>query len=150
MHTSATLIYTKMAIPIHMPARGECTAPVFDSMKHQELPSFFDDIEYLFDRASIHDDSAKKHHVLHYIDFGVAQTWKVLPEFQDTTSSYTNFKEAILSFYPEASGNSLYSLSDADLLIMKHQSSGITSIADLSSYHLQFIAITSWLIEQMF
>ena len=37
---------------------------------------------------------------------------------------------------------------DMDLLIGKRQQVGITSPKDLSDYHLQFIAITTWLISK--
>jgi hypothetical protein len=50
--------------------------------------------------------------------------------------------------YPNASGDFVYSIRDMDLLIGKRQCLGINSTKDLSDYHLQFIAITTWLINK--
>lgn len=136
-----------MAAVIHMPVRGERAAPMFDITKPQELPKYFDEIEYLFSRAAISDETTKKCHVLRYVNFEIERLWKAIPEFKNPTSSYADFKKAILYYYPEASDDSLYSLADINLLIDKHQRTGISSTAELSSYHLQFVAITSWLID---
>jgi hypothetical protein len=60
--------------------------------------------------------------------------------------TYENFKDVILVHYPDASGNFVYSI--MDLLIGERQHLGIDSPKDLSDYHLQFIAITTWLISK--
>ena len=145
--TSAQSSVTTIATSIYMPARGESFTPTFDSTKPQELPRFFDEIKYLISQSTISDEIDKKRHVLYYVDFEIAQTWRCLPEFANPSSFYIDFKKAILYFYHEASGDSIYSLSDLQSLFNKYQLIGITSIINLSSYHLQFIAITSWLID---
>ena len=133
---------TKMASLIYMPLRGEETAPAFNKEKPCKFPRFFDELESLFDRTSISDDVAKKCHVLQYVDFEIERLWKALPEFWNASSSYADFRRAIILFYLEA-----YSFSDLNLLIKKYQKSGIKSIADLSSYHMKFLSVTSWLID---
>ena len=125
-----------------MPLRGEETAPAFNKEKPCKFPRFFDELKYLFDRASISDDVAKKHHVLQYVDFEIKRLWKALPEFWNASSSYANFRRAIPSFYPEA-----YSFEDLNLLIEKHQKNGMKTIANLLSYHMKFLSITSCLID---
>jgi len=131
-----------------MPARGERAAPTFDQTKPRELTRFFEELEYLFDRAALADETEKKKHLLRYVDFEVEQVWKSFPEFSDVTKSYLHFKAAILVHYPDASGDYVYSLRDMDLLIGERQRVGISNTVDLSDYHLKFLAITTWLIEK--
>ena len=137
-----------MAHPIQMPARGERAAPTFDTTKPRELPRFFDDLEYLFDRAGMTENADRKKHLLRYVDVDTEQTWKTFSEYKSIDKTYSDLKEAILKYYPDACGDFLYSLRDMDLLIGERQRVGITSTNDLTAYHLQFIAITSWLIDK--
>jgi hypothetical protein len=74
--------------PFHMPAWGERVAPTFDRTKPRELISFFEELEYLFECATLDDEAKKKKHVLCYIDFDVEQLWKIFPEYIDATKSY--------------------------------------------------------------
>ena len=131
-----------------MPARGERAAPSFDNTKPRELIRFFEELEYLFTRADLKDETEKKKHVLQYVDFDIEQIWKTFPEFSDATKTYANFKAAILIHYPDASGDYVYSLRDMDLLIGERQRLGISNTVDLADYHLKFLAITSWLIQK--
>jgi hypothetical protein len=137
-----------MAHPYYMPARGEHAAPTFDRTKPRELIRFFEELEYLFTRASLEQESEKKKHVLRYVDFEVEQIWKTFPEYSDPAKTYLEFKAAILVHYPDASGDYVYSLRDMDLLIGERQRIGISNTADLADYHLKFLSITTWLIEK--
>ena len=137
-----------MSASMLMPFRGEPTAPIFDRTKPRELSRFFGDLEHLFGRAMITSASDKKQYVLHYVDFETEQAWKCLPEYSSATASYADFKDAILYFYPEASGSSIYSLRDLDILLSTTQSLGVFTASQLSEYHLQFLAITTFLIKE--
>ena len=137
-----------MALPVPMPMRNERTAPTFDTARPRELPRFFEDLEYLMERATIVTHADKKKQVVRYTDFDTEQIWKSLPEFKNAASSYDDFKKAIMVHYPEASGDFMYSLRDMDLLIGERQRIGMTTAKDLSEYHLQFMAITTWLIDK--
>jgi hypothetical protein len=139
---------TTMPNPVHMPARGERAAPTFDKSKPRELLRFFDELEYLLARAEITDHAEMKRQVLRFVDFDTEQIWKTFPEFSQPTSTYKEFKDAVLVHYPDASGEYIYSLRDMDLLIGERQRIGINSTQDLADYHLQFLAITSWLIDK--
>jgi hypothetical protein len=134
--------------PIPMPLRNERIAPVFDGSKPRELTRFFEDLEILMTRAQITDQQEMKKQVLRYVDFDTEQIWKTFTEYTDNTSAYQKFKDAILTHYPDASGDFIYSLRDMDQLIGERQRIGITTTQDLSAYHLQFIAITIWLISK--
>jgi hypothetical protein len=137
-----------MAQQYYMPARGEHAAPTFDRTKPRELIRFFEELEYLFVRAQLASESDKKKHVLRYVDFEVEQIWKSFPEYIDATKTYSDFKNAILVHYPDASGDYVYSLRDMDLLIGERQRIGISNTVDLADYHLKFLSITTWLIEK--
>lgn len=137
-----------MANQFYMPARGERAAPSFDKAKPRELVRFFEELEYLFDRAALESEVEKKKHVLRYVEFEVEQIWKTFPEFTDATKTYQEFKSAILIHYPDASGDYVYSLRDMDSLIGERQRIGIANTIDLADYHLKFLSITSWLIEK--
>src|SRR6202522_2257042 len=136
-----------MAEIFYMPMRGERTAPILDGTRARDLPRTFTDLETLFRRAKITDDNEKKKQVIYYTDFDTEQLWKYLPEFDDPTSTYADFKNAIMEFYPEAA-EFLYSITDIDSLTDERQRLGMTSVQDLSDYHLQFLAITTWLIKK--
>jgi hypothetical protein len=134
--------------PVPMPARGERAAPTFDRNKPRELPRFFDELEFLFERAAITDETTKKKQLLRYVDYEIEQIWKTFDEFRNPADTYEDFKQAVLNYYPDATGDFVYSLRDVDSLIGERQRIGITSTSDLTEYHLQFHAITSWLIEK--
>lgn len=136
-----------MASPIPMPARGERAAPTFDKAKPREIGRFFDEIEYLFDRAKITAEDEKKRQLLRYVDFETEQIWKSFPEFKSPLSTYAALKAAILVHYPDAAGDHIFSIRDMDLLIGERQRLGITSVTDLTNYHLQFLAVTGWLMD---
>jgi hypothetical protein len=85
--------------------------------------------------------------VVYYTDFDTEQLWKYIPEFDNPTSTYADFKNSIMEYYPEAAGF-LYSITDIDSLTDERQRIGMATVQDLSDYHLQFMAITTWLIKK--
>jgi hypothetical protein len=131
-----------------MPLRNERAAPTFNSIKPWELPRFFEDVEQLFNHANVTNESEKKQYIVQYIDYSTEQMWKTFPEFKSAKASYNQFKKAILVHYPDAAGNFIYSLRDMDIPIRERYRKGIMTSVDLSDYHLQFVTITSWLIEK--
>ena len=96
----------------------------------------------------IKDNTVKKDYVVRYVDFNTEQMWKTFEEFKQATSTYNQFKNAILEYYFDASGDFIYSLHDMDILIGERLRQGIISTKDLSEFHMQFITITNWLIEK--
>jgi hypothetical protein len=137
-----------MSQVFYMPMRREETAPTFDKSKTHEFPRYFGDLEHLFERANITNEVEMKKCVLRYVDIETEQLWKVLPEFCDTHATYAVFKEAILSDYPDVYGDSIHSIHDLEALICNCQQLGIASPKELSDFHLQFLAISSWLIDK--
>src|SRR6202522_1237463 len=136
-----------MAQTFYMPMRGERTAPIFDSTRARDLPKSFTELERLFRRANITDDNEKKKQVVYYTDINTKQIWQYIPEFNDPTSTCADFKNVIMEFYPEAA-EFLYAITDIDSLTDERQQTSMTTVQDLSKYHLQFMAITTWLIKK--
>ena len=137
-----------MSTKQYMPSRGERAAPAFDKTKPRELSRFFKELEKLFTRVGVTAEADKKEHVLEYVDFDVEQIWKIFPEYADNTKTYKDFKDAILVHYPDAKGDHLYARRDLETLIKNRLRDGIQSCDDLQSYHLTYLAITTWLIEK--
>src|SRR5271156_2643305 len=102
-----------MGLPFFMPMRNERLAPKFDTSRPRELPRFFEDFEELVFRAQISDEAEKKKFLVRY----------------------TDFKAAILFYYPEASDNFAYSFRDLELLIREYQRLGIATVPNLCEYH---------------
>ena len=137
-----------MATPFTMPMRNECMAPTFDSTKPWELSRYFEDLELFMWYVKIATEEEKKKQVLWYVDFNTKQIWKTFPEFINNNKTHNKLKDAILIHYSDATGDFVYSIRDMDLLIGERQWLGINSTRDLSNYHLQFVAITTWLISK--
>jgi hypothetical protein len=133
---------------IPMPLWNKRAALTFDSTKPWELPHFFKDVEQLFDCANVTNELEKKQYVVRYVDYSMEQMWKTFPKFKSAKASYNKFKKAILVHYPDAAGDFIYLLCDMDILIGERYRKGIMTSVDLSDYHLQFVTITSWLIEK--
>jgi hypothetical protein len=131
-----------------MPTRGSSAAPVFDKARPRELSRYFADLEILLDRAQVTIDAAMKTWAAYYIDFSSEQIWRTFPEFANPASTYQNFKDAVLAHYPDATGDYIYSVRDMDHLIGERQRIGISTMEDLADFHLQFLTMTTWLIEK--
>ena len=102
-----------------MPLCSDHTTPVFNSTKPQELLRFFNDLEYLFKCTSITNNTEKKEGLMCYVNIGVQCLWKAILEYKVTMTSFADFKKAVLKYYPEASGDFIYTLRnmDVDLII---------------------------------
>ena len=51
------------------------------------------------------------------INYDIEQIWETFPEYEDATKNYAEFKAAIISYHPEASGEFEYSLQDMESLV---------------------------------
>jgi hypothetical protein len=133
----------------YMPARGERAAPTFDKDKPRELPRFFKDLEKLFARVTTAPtEPQKKEFVLDYVPYDVEQIWKTFPEFSSAVATYAIYRDAILKHYPDATGDYVYAPRDMEELIEGRLRAGINTTDDLQTFHLAFLAITTWLIEK--
>jgi len=128
-----------------MPARGDRTAPQFDPTKPRELRRFFDDLEYILNRAQITSENEMKRHATRYVDIDTSELWETLPEFTDHTKTFEEFKTALQDLYPGSKEERKWTVADMDQLIGERSRLGILSLADLGDYYRQFLAITTFL-----
>ena len=126
-----------------MPLRGERSAPTFDRTEPNDLNHYFRQLETLFTRCKIADETEQKEYAVMYVKADVAETWEALPEFTDETKTFKQFKDRLFEIYNQVT--SRYILSDLDRLIGERQRLGMRSLQDLSEFHLGFNAIASYL-----
>ena len=62
-----------MAALIPMPARGDRIAPKFDPTHLRELRRYFSDLDFVFGRAGIVNDTEKKQHAAQYVDVDTSE-----------------------------------------------------------------------------
>ena len=143
-----------MAQPVNpatlMPLRGERGAPTFNSARTRELSRYFDDLEQIFTKVGFvtgQHDQEMKQYVVRYVDYDTEQLWKNFAEYDDN-STYLAYKKAVLLNYPDASGDFIYSIRDMDVLVGEKQRVGINTLTEMADYHMQFHAITKWLIKK--
>ena len=132
-----------------MPARGDRSAPQFNTKQPRELRRYFADLEYCFGRAQIVDDAEKKKHACRFVDVDTSELWESLAEFADITKTYAEFCQAIYALYPGSEEERKWSVADMDKLVGERSRLGVLSLGDLGEYHRQFLAITTFLIGKM-
>ena len=86
--------------------------------------------------ANITNQTEMKKQVLKYVDINTEQMWKTFPEYVLAAHSYTKFEDTILDQCQNATGDFIYSIRDMDQLTSERQCVGITTMQDLSNYHL--------------
>lgn len=131
-----------------MPARGERSAPSFDQTKPREIHRFFDELERLFELNNVTDATEMKKSACRYVAYTVERVWKTFPEFASANATFAAFKKAILVHYPDAEGDFVYSSNDVTALIAKNKEKGFATTDALQVFHLEFITITTWLVEK--
>ncbi|EIM84042.1 uncharacterized protein STEHIDRAFT_61979 [Stereum hirsutum FP-91666 SS1] len=131
-----------------MPARGDRTAPSFDKSNPRELRRYFAELDRHFTRASVQDDTAKKEHSCRYLDVDTAELWETLPEYKDPLKSFDEFKKKVLELYPGSGKERTWSVADLDLLVGERSRLGIQTLGDLGDFYRQFLAITTYLLDQ--
>ena len=91
------------------------------------------------------NEKDKKTEATRFLDAETADVWEVIPEFK-SDSTYELFKAAVRKLYPLASDDRKYTLADLDALVGRYLRTGFSTIEDLTEFHQQFLAISSFLI----
>jgi len=86
-----------------MPIRGERSAPTFDPSSPNDITRFFRQLETLFARCTIADETEKKQYASSYVSSEVADTWEALTEFSDPQVTYQKFKDQLFEIYNQVS-----------------------------------------------
>nr|GAT45998.1 predicted protein [Mycena chlorophos] len=131
-----------------MPARGDRTAPHFDSKKPRELLRYFSDLEFLFNRASVTDNAQKKGHATRFLEVDDQDIWESLPEFTTANKTWDEFKAAVTKLYPGSDKERKFSMNDLDALIGEQGRLGILSRGEYGEFYRQFLLITAHLIAK--
>jgi len=124
-----------------MPFRGERAAPIFDHDQPSMLQQYFAQLDRLFTRCTIASDREKKDFATSFLKAGIAECWEALPEFSDSAKTFPQFHNQVTD---------RYTIHDLAHLVSDHVQSGIRSLQDLGTFHLQYNMISSYLIEQDF
>ena len=133
-----------VAAPAHvMPLRGERGSPSFNQKQPNKLSQYFEQLKHLFTQCAINADNEKKSYVASYVEAEVADSWEALAEYSDANSTYQDFKNH-LELYNQVALR--YIISNLDRLIGERQHIGIRSLQDLTAFHLQFNAVSHFLI----
>ena len=80
-------------------------APQFLPDQLCTIGQFFEDLHELFACANVTNTSDQKKWAHRYAPVQVADLWEILPEYQDTTSSFADFKKCVLKLYPSSDNN---------------------------------------------
>jgi hypothetical protein len=84
-----------------MPLPGSRGAPNFDKAKPIELLRYIEQMEDIFKEYGVDDDQDKKRYLGKYTDQMTEYEWRAF-ETYDSSSSYEEFKAALIDDYPEA------------------------------------------------
>ena len=82
-----------------MPAKSHSSAPKFDD-DPANLESYFTELEHLFDRCRVRYDADKKVEAVRYLDATQRDVWRGTEEYEDETTAWDDFKQAIYRLYP--------------------------------------------------
>lgn len=99
------------------------------------------------DAANVATDQERKVLACRYVDFDDAQLWSILTQYA-ATSTYAQFKTAVLALYPGATDERSYSQLDVDTIIGERLRLGIHTREELAAYHRQFLRVTQYLISK--
>src|SRR5438270_10018103 len=130
----------------YMPVRGERRAPIFDHKQPSMLRQYFAQLDRLFTQCVITSDLKKKDFATLFLEADIANCWEALPEFIDVTKIYVQFRYRLFDLYNQITD--CYSLHNLACLIADQNSSGIQSLQELSTFHLHYNVILSYLIDQ--
>jgi hypothetical protein len=76
------------------------TGPHHSSTRPSPESRFFDDLEYILNRAQITSENEMKRHATRYVDIDTSDLWETLPEFTDHTKTFEEFKTVLQDLYP--------------------------------------------------
>ncbi|KAI0258303.1 hypothetical protein BC834DRAFT_835888 [Gloeopeniophorella convolvens] len=131
-----------------LPARGDRAAPEFNSARPRELSRYFEDLEFLFGKYSVTDETDKRKAAVRYLDIDTGELWKTCDAYDTAQSTYEDFKKEVYTLYPGSTDDRLYSLGDLERLVSEYQRNGLLTSADLGQYHRQFVLISKYLIKK--
>jgi hypothetical protein len=131
-----------------LPSRREESTPIFDGSDPCEIERYFDDLEFLFLKHRISDDSEKKHAAVRYPGLAPEQLWKTAPAFSDPTCTYEEFKAEVIVLYPEATAEHEYTRARFEQLVSDRARTEIHSETELGEFYRAFLLTSRILISK--
>jgi hypothetical protein len=131
-----------------LPGRGERSAPNFDKARPEELGRFFAEVEDLFDKHNVVDNTERKQGAVKYIKVIIARLWKTAEAWANNTKTYEEFKAEIIGLYPGASDDVVYTIQDLDKIIDEYVRIGLLTTTELGDYYRQFLLVLCYLISK--
>ncbi|KAI1785687.1 hypothetical protein LXA43DRAFT_1099959 [Ganoderma leucocontextum] len=98
------------------------------------LLGFFDDLEFCFDSAGVHDDDEKKQHAVRYAPDSEKTIWRAFPEFATAAGDYIG-------------GSLFFLIHDLTSLVATTAKTNITSIKAFGEYSRKFRDIATSLVS---
>jgi hypothetical protein len=129
-----------------LPFRREASAPRFDPADPCSIGQYFEDLDLLFVRHQVSDDSEKKRAAVKYTDITTECLWKYTLSFGNPARSYEDFKAEVIRMYPEASAAQQYTISGLQQLVSGQARTQIRSERELGIYYREFRLISHNLI----
>lgn len=102
-----------------MPNRRDNKAPSYDRNRPEELLRYIEDVEKELTRARVTVEQDKKDWLRHYADQRSSDEWTVLETYPSGKGSFADFKEELVSHYPEATDSLEGSIARLDKLCAK-------------------------------
>lgn len=125
------------ATPEKMPFAGSREAPKFDQEKPGELLRFFKTLEEYFTKNHIVDAQQKKEFAGKYADVVTERDWEGMATYE-APHSWTDFKNEIISLYPEASTLARGSLNALERLCKENSRIGCQDVVELKTLKRKF------------
>jgi hypothetical protein len=137
-----------MAIASHtpMPAQHDRSAPVFKYA--YDLPGYIDELERLFSEHGVTNDRDKINASLRYLPHYEMRVWKSFKAFTDTTKTWQQFKDEVISFYPGAAIEGLSTRSDLEAIVSNRAAAPIDTRAELGEYTRRFKVLATDLLQK--
>jgi hypothetical protein len=102
-----------------MPNRRDPKAPFFDRNRPEELLRYIEDVENELVRTRVTSEQEKKDWLRYYADQRSADEWTVLDTYLSDGGSFKDFKDELISHYPEATDSLEGSITRLDKLCAK-------------------------------
>ena len=130
-----------------LPFRREARAPRFDPDDPNSIWRYFEDLDLLFIRHQVSDDSEKKRASVNYPDIETARLWQTTLTFGDPARAYDDFKAEVIRLYPEVSATRKYTILSLQRLVSDRARTEISSVQELGEYYREFRRVSHHLVE---
>ncbi|PIL33987.1 hypothetical protein GSI_03695 [Ganoderma sinense ZZ0214-1] len=141
--------------PPAMPVQGDRTCPVFDERDPRSLNRYFSDLEALFRKHSVSDDTTpaaqeeRKKLAVRYLSWNIEASWSSLEEFDKPMKDYAAFKTAVFELYPGVSSAPEWTIEDFQDIIDKRVAAGpVKDINEYSQFYVEVRPVVKYLLRQ--